>query len=192
MQGEFIATQAVVAATMGRPLEVCMSFADRARAVTTCVEARAYTACATAIALQRAGMSQTEIIDGIRGVGRLGVWDAIVSTVRAAPEVLMMIAQADEVDPLLIRTLRNSTDHDLARKAGIDLGRRVTSGSRNSILSRREREVLELIRQGLTNREIAKALFLSQATVKVHVRHILEKTGSRTRTEAATSVEFER
>jgi two-component system nitrate/nitrite response regulator NarL len=47
-------------------------------------------------------------------------------------------------------------------------------------------DVLELVRQGLTNRGIAKTLFISEATVKVHVRHIMDKVGARTRTEAAT------
>ena len=64
-------------------------------------------------------------------------------------------------------------------------------GAQKPGLSPRERDVFELIKQGLTNREIARTLFLSEATVKVHVRHILEKTGTRTRTEAATSTDFE-
>ena len=42
-----------------------------------------------------------------------------------------------------------------------------------------------MIGQGKTNREIAKALFIAETTVKVHVRHILRKLGVRTRTEAA-------
>jgi two-component system nitrate/nitrite response regulator NarL len=52
-------------------------------------------------------------------------------------------------------------------------------------LTSREREVLTLLEESRTNREIASALFLSEATVKVHVRHILRKLGARTRTEAA-------
>jgi ATP/maltotriose-dependent transcriptional regulator MalT len=52
-------------------------------------------------------------------------------------------------------------------------------------LTKREREILGLISAGLRNREIADRLFISEVTVKVHVRHILEKTGTRSRTEAA-------
>jgi DNA-binding NarL/FixJ family response regulator len=45
--------------------------------------------------------------------------------------------------------------------------------------------VLELLRQGMSNREIAQALWIAQSTAKVHVRHIFEKLGVRSRTEAA-------
>ena len=52
-------------------------------------------------------------------------------------------------------------------------------------LSKREYEVYELLAQGRSNREIAKALFISESTTKVHVRHIFEKLKVRTRAEAA-------
>ena len=54
-----------------------------------------------------------------------------------------------------------------------------------SDLSEREREVLQLLGQGLRNREISARLFVSEATVKTHVRHVLEKLRMRNRTEAA-------
>jgi len=51
-------------------------------------------------------------------------------------------------------------------------------------LSRREVEVLHLISDGLANREIAGRLFLSEETVKSHVKALLEKLGARTRAHA--------
>jgi DNA-binding CsgD family transcriptional regulator/tetratricopeptide (TPR) repeat protein len=53
-------------------------------------------------------------------------------------------------------------------------------------LTRREREVLALIAEGLTNRQIADALFISESTAGVHVSNILGKLGVAGRTEAAT------
>jgi DNA-binding NarL/FixJ family response regulator len=52
-------------------------------------------------------------------------------------------------------------------------------------LTLREREVLRLLAQGQTNREIAGALVVSVGTVKVHVEHIIAKLGVSDRTQAA-------
>ena len=52
-------------------------------------------------------------------------------------------------------------------------------------LSEREREVLELVAQGLTNQEIASKLFLSQNTIKAHTRNIYGKLDVNSRTQAA-------
>jgi DNA-binding NarL/FixJ family response regulator len=51
-------------------------------------------------------------------------------------------------------------------------------------LTPREAEVLRLIADGRSNREIARALFVSEATVKTHVNRIFAKTGSRDRAQA--------
>ena len=48
----------------------------------------------------------------------------------------------------------------------------------------REVEVLQLISEGLVNREIGHRLFLSEETVKSHVRSAMLKLGARTRTQA--------
>ncbi|BDG60252.1 response regulator [Caldinitratiruptor microaerophilus] len=54
-----------------------------------------------------------------------------------------------------------------------------------TLLTEREREVLRLVSQGATNREIAQALWLSQKTIKNHLTHIFEKLGVSDRTQAA-------
>jgi len=50
--------------------------------------------------------------------------------------------------------------------------------------TRRERQVLQLIADGLANREIAEQLHLSEETVKSHVRHLLGKLQARSRAHA--------
>jgi two-component system, NarL family, response regulator LiaR len=51
-------------------------------------------------------------------------------------------------------------------------------------ITRRELEILELIAQGLSNREIAEKLFVSENTVKTHSSRIFDKLGARRRTQA--------
>jgi len=52
------------------------------------------------------------------------------------------------------------------------------------ILTAREREILQLLADGMSNAEVATRLFISQETVKSHVRHILAKLEAETRTQA--------
>ncbi|HEY4825245.1 MAG TPA: AAA family ATPase [Solirubrobacteraceae bacterium] len=52
-------------------------------------------------------------------------------------------------------------------------------------LTQRERQVLELVARGATNREIGETLFMAEKTASVHVSRILAKLGVRSRTEAA-------
>lgn len=54
-----------------------------------------------------------------------------------------------------------------------------------SHLTGRQKEVLQLVARGLSNKEVAQALNLSEGTVKIHVGHILDKLNLSRRTEAA-------
>ncbi|QYJ16385.1 Response regulator protein VraR [Rubrobacter xylanophilus DSM 9941] len=66
------------------------------------------------------------------------------------------------------------------------LMRRVRTPPENA-LSGREIEVLDLVAQGASNREIARRLWISETTVKTHLLHIYEKLGVADRTAAVTA-----
>lgn len=53
-------------------------------------------------------------------------------------------------------------------------------------LSKREREVLDCLARGMTTAQVAKELFISENTVKTHVRHILDKLEASNRAEAVS------
>ena len=79
-------------------------------------------------------------------------------------------------------------DHSFAKQVGLRLPDK--HSRKNSDLSSPETEVYELVAQGLSNKEIAHLLFISEGTVKVHVSRILDKLGVRSRTEAAACADF--
>lgn len=70
--------------------------------------------------------------------------------------------------------------------AGRLLGRTIAVGETNEALTAREQEILQLIGQGLPNKQIAGRLQISEHTVKFHVSSIFAKLGVASRTEAVS------
>jgi DNA-binding NarL/FixJ family response regulator len=60
----------------------------------------------------------------------------------------------------------------------------LAANQRDDMLTAREREILQLLADGMSNSDVAAKLFISQETVKSHVRHILTKLEADTRTHA--------
>ncbi len=58
------------------------------------------------------------------------------------------------------------------------------TGKEGELLTPREREILQLLSEGMSNADVAGKLYISQETVKSHVRHILSKLEADTRTHA--------
>lgn len=78
--------------------------------------------------------------------------------------------------------------HDRLQRSVAELATRTgahASARDESELTARERQVLELVAEGLSNRQIGERLFISTKTASVHVSAILRKLGVSTRTEAA-------
>jgi DNA-binding NarL/FixJ family response regulator len=91
----------------------------------------------------------------------------------------------DEITMLADRARIELTD-------GADVAEGHDRGARNGHddgdpfgLTDRERQVLELITEGATNRQIGAALFMAEKTASVHVSRILRKLGVSSRTQAA-------
>ena len=58
--------------------------------------------------------------------------------------------------------------------------------TRARVTARREREVLVLVAEGRSNPDIARSLYIGEATVKTHLLHVFEKLGVNDRTRAVT------
>jgi len=114
-----------------------------------------------------------------------GIRDPVVIAARAVPALGAFIAERPEWRGWLQQLLSASCDTSLASRLGIRTPR---AARRTAELTPRESEVHDLLAQGLTNEEIAKLLYISLSTTKVHVKHIYAKLGVRSRLEAAQAL----
>lgn len=94
----------------------------------------------------------------------------------------MLAAKAGgELDPMVVKVFSTA----YPRLISPSLAQLSQPAGQLAALTPRERDVLELVARGLGNEEIAKKLWISIKTVKVHVSNILNKLGLRDRTQAA-------
>ncbi len=81
----------------------------------------------------------------------------------------------------------NELAADLAHGIYADNTAKINETDRLQKLSKRERSVLELLVNGMTNKEIARAIDLQEATIKIHVKNIYRKMGVANRAQAVRS-----
>lgn len=100
--------------------------------------------------------------------------------------VLKDIRSNDLVDAVRrVAAGENLLSSDAVERAKQRVQRRMMEDRRLESLSEQERRVLELLSEGLSNREIANEMFLAEKTVKNYVSNLLAKLGFHRRTEAA-------
>ena len=122
-----------------------------------------------------------------------GFLEAFVIAYRAFPDFLRdawgdsdeKAARSARMRGIVRRVVEAGRDEALARRVGIDLFEDpFTRDAMLDSLTRREREILELVCEGLSNREIAKRLVIAESTAKTHVHRVLEKLGVKSRAQA--------
>ena len=183
IEAEFLATRSLALASLGQ-LDEASQHADEAAIKSRRVEVQALVPLVRAvIGLQRDSADAREAaLAAIALADKLGNLDAVVTTYRTYPPIVDVWAGHEEFNQLVAELARKANDGRAVAARGLKLSRRDRS---SGVLSQREREVGGLLAQGFTNKQIADALFISVATVKVHLNHIFEKLGAHSRTEAA-------
>jgi DNA-binding CsgD family transcriptional regulator len=185
MLGDFLATLGIALICCERIAEGT-ALLDAAEDVTTHLEARTLGAFGRAIATHFSSSNGEIDPECLRRAcvvaAETGNFDAFVTAYRACPALLGHLADLNN-EARRFTQLARGIDPALAVSCG--LGGRPAPQRTGEALTRREREVLELVSQGLSNRQIARTLWIAESTVKVHIHHVLEKLGVRSRTEAA-------
>jgi len=184
MDGELRSIRALVLASMRETDEARVQIQASA-SLSGHLEARCLRAYAAAIAALADGdepRCTALLTDALLESSQTGNADSFVTAYRARPEILEVITRTGTLDDFLLRPI---TSYDAALGAKANLNIRAGSPLAANGLTERETEVLALLKQGLSNREIAHTLWIAESTAKVHVRHIFDKLGVRSRTAAA-------
>jgi DNA-binding CsgD family transcriptional regulator len=182
---EFIVLRALILAASGE--------IDRARSALAKPGGRFYDGqiqalrdCTTAVIAEQDPGSTTDSSALIRDVLERGQIDTFVSSYRAYPDLLRLALELPKWSRAVEEILIEACDTNLS-----DIGFATSSNaSSDDELSPRETEVMKLLVQGLRNKEIAQHLFISDVTVKAHLRRAYEKLGVNSRT--AALVAFQR
>lgn len=183
MRGEVWASRAVALATLGR-VEQAMEAATAAAGFTTGVEARLLSAVASVLVALKTRSSGLH-----EECGRLleeafssGAVDPVVTGYRANLDLIAALVSDPARRDRAVFLLRRAGDEALVSEVVAHSSELVNPVS---TLSAREREIYDLLCQGMKNAQIARLLFISEGTVKVHVQHVFDKLGIRSRTALA-------
>jgi DNA-binding NarL/FixJ family response regulator len=131
--------------------------------------------------------------------------DAMITLRSESPDARIIIVTSSEGDVEMQRALEGGARGYMLKSMPpaelLDAIRRVHAGKKaippeiasqlaihlsDEVLTAREVEILQQVAEGNRNRDIAERFFISEGTVKVHIKHIMEKLGANDRTQAIT------
>jgi LuxR family maltose regulon positive regulatory protein len=179
MKAELLASRALALASASR-LDECARTLAAADGVSRAGEQTVLLAATKAIvALKTNASNGIETINHLEDVAfDLGIVDHLVVAYRSSPELLSVLLRSSRLPSRVAALVERVGDDDLATA----LGHPVTvTGYPTTRLTKRELEIYELLCGGLANRQIAELLVISESTVKLHVHHIYNKLGVRSR-----------
>jgi DNA-binding NarL/FixJ family response regulator len=185
---EFVSSRALVLACAGRTDEA-QELIDEVRGTTAAVELAVLQPAVAAVCALRDGSA--EVVDRTMHLEttafETGAVDLLVTTYRACPELLTILLRA--ADEGRFRALvERAGDGDLASACGYP----IANDDKRVLLTPRETEVFELLRTGLSNREIGRLLYIEESTVKAHTHRIYDKLGVRSRSALTVQAALER
>jgi DNA-binding NarL/FixJ family response regulator len=189
-RAEVLCSRALVLASVGR-VDEALELAVEARGLSRAVEPAVLLAAVEAVsALKcRDDRATDRVADLEETAFSTGAIDLLVTAYRSTPELLAVLLRVSPARDRLVALLRRVGDEDLAGAVGEPVA---IDDDPRARLSRRERDVYDLIREGLTNRQIARLLFIEESTVKAHAHHIYDKLGTRSRTALTFQAMLER
>jgi two-component system NarL family response regulator len=143
----------------------------------------------TLMDLRMPGMAGADVIAAIRRAAPNA--NIIVVTTYDADEDVFRAVQAGARGYLLKETFGEGvleairSVHAGRRLIDPEVAARLVERMNGPVLTAREREVLEHVARGMSNKEIGTALGMGEETVKAHLKHVFAKLGVKDRTEAA-------
>lgn len=194
MRAELQATSALALAVTGdssgsqRAIREARAHSSSIEPVSLCL------ACEAALASQQGADSREVVLERFRQVVAMNALDSIVVAYRSTPSMLSILVTPENQLPAFLELIDCADDISIAEIAGIHRAppRYPLAKPRPYSLTSKENEVCDLLVIGLSNRELASRLFITEATVKLHLRHIYAKLGAKNRTEAVIKLLRER
>jgi len=179
-KGEYLGIRAVALACHGKK-SLALAAANSADQASIAIEVKELARVARAVSM--IDTNPDEALGLVALASRSQIWDPVICGLRSSTELADLLANNPETRPVIAEVYQRAQDAALARRAGL---RTRATARPEQVLTPRELEVLGLIARGFRNREISEALYIADSTTKIHIRHIFEKLGVRTRAEAVT------